>query len=135
MSNFSVEFRDHEDRYNIKKKYQLTEKFNTIDNSLYTTRSCYVMKDSQIELTSRLEEEDFTYVTVTDINITPINNDMIIEKRDPWLIQIDKKLTVASITFLFKPDLIDLIKTINSFTRFLINSPYLTSLPGKSSFK
>ena len=53
MSNFSVEFRDHEDRYNIrinpamttKKKYQLTEKFNTIDNSLYTTRSCYVMKD------------------------------------------------------------------------------------------
>ena len=122
MSNFRVEFREQDDRYNIrinpamptKKKYQLTEIINTIDNALFTTRSGYVMKDSYIELTSRLEEEDFTYVTVTDIQITktPINSDMIIEKRDPWLIQIEKKLTVASITFTFKPDLIDLIKTI-----------------------
>ena len=77
MSNFSVEFREQDDRYNIrinpamptKKKYQLTEIINTIDNALFTTRSGYVMKDSYIELTSRLEEEDFTYVTVTDIQI------------------------------------------------------------------
>lgn len=122
MSDFSVEFREQEDRYNIrinpamssKKKNHLTEIINTIDNALYTTRACYVMKDSYNELTTILEANGFTYVTVTEIKIYKATDtsQIVIEKRDPWLIQIEKKITVASLTFSFKPDLVELVKTI-----------------------
>jgi peptide deformylase len=67
---FNVEFREEDDRYTLRinpaitktQKYHLTELINSVDNALYTVKSSYVMKNSYLELTALLEDNNYTYV-------------------------------------------------------------------------
>jgi hypothetical protein len=121
---FNVEFQEEDDRYTLRinpaitktQKYHLTELINSVDNALYTVKSSYVMKDSYLELTALLEDNNYTYVTII-VDVKLLSKDKTAKQllyaiQDPFLIQIEQKLTVASLTFIFKPDVIDIIKTI-----------------------
>ena len=121
---FNVEFTEQFDRYTLRinpaitknQKYHLTELINSVDNALCTVKSSYVMKDSYNELTSLLEENNYNYLTVVvDVKLLTVEKNqktLLYVEQDPFLIQIEQKLTVASLTFAFKPDVIDIIKTI-----------------------
>ena len=74
INTFSVEFREKGDRYNLRvnpavsteQKYKLIEIINTIDDDLFTIRCAYVMKTAYSELTTLLDENGFSYITILD---------------------------------------------------------------------
>jgi|APCry1669193181_1035450.scaffolds.fasta_scaffold131224_1 hypothetical protein len=124
VRTFNVEFREKTDRFIIKinpaittiKKYHLTELINTIDDALYTIRASYVMKDAYLELTGLLEQNNYTYITIlqddAQLQLALADNGKQLCQRDPYLIEVERKLTVVSLNFLFKPEIIDIVKTI-----------------------
>ena len=125
-----LEFFEKEYNYQIKiqphltpvGKNELINLINNIDGGISIKGTSSISKDAFEELCTILEESSFTYVLVSESESKKRRfNDITNQKpkifkpkelRNPFVIEVENKLRVCSLDFVFRSDIVNIIRMV-----------------------